>query len=88
MAIQVESLDDFGIIERVAQAIQDSPNFDLEYVLCGFPMAIRPSKVGQLWPAILARAEWIRANGYGWIRQNQDPQPRAQKNPPRQSLSG
>jgi hypothetical protein len=61
MAIQVESLDDFGIIEQVARAIQGSPNFDLEYVLCGFPMAIRPSKIGQLWPAILARAEWIRA---------------------------
>jgi hypothetical protein len=62
MAIQVGSLDDFEIIERVARAIQHSPNFDLEYVLCGFPMAIRPSKVGQLWPAILARAKWIRAH--------------------------
>ena len=71
MAIQVESLDDFEIIERVARAIQDSPNFNLEYALCGFPMAIS-RKLGQLWPAILARAEWIGA----------------QKNPPRQSLSG
>lgn len=57
--VQVESLEDFAVIERVAQAIA-TYNFDKIEAAIEWANGTRPSVVGRLWDAIMGRVEGIK----------------------------